>query len=270
VDSNTRKILVLEDNFTRNLGFERLLTDTLGQALAQKRAYAIRKFRFSYQKSLADWFQQTNTTTYPTNYQLLGISSDSTNLFFAKLEELHRGYFVKGWGGIDSVFCSLMPDYGFVHLKTALNGDLSACKHPETSVSLLVWDMPNTENSLLDYPAAYYQLSGMGVASFLLAYPRNAQYNQPSNEQILARFYQYLGQGLDTDEALQLAKLDFLNTANAQTASPEFWDNFRLVGNVRTFAPSPKIRIWWYFLPLGGIILIGWWAWRGLKQRRKF
>jgi CHAT domain-containing protein len=71
--------------------------------------------------------------------------------------------------------------------------------------------------------------------------------NQPTYR-LTESFYQYLHQGLPLDEALQKAKLDFLNSPNREDRLPFYWASTVLAGNTERVAIEPPSalasRIW--------------------------
>lgn len=60
------------------------------------------------------------------------------------------------------------------------------------------------------------------------------QIDEQSSSQVLEYFYDYLEEGKRKDEALRLAKLDYLKTAEGRTLHPQYWAGLILMGN-----PSP-------------------------------
>lgn len=56
--------------------------------------------------------------------------------------------------------------------------------------------------------------------------------NDQAAYEIVEGFYRHLKMGKDKDEALQLAKLDFIGKDDARVASPFFWSPFILIGDV--------------------------------------
>lgn len=78
--------------------------------------------------------------------------------------------------------------------------------------------------------------------------------NDQSTRQIMERFYFHLKAGKPKDEALYLAKHDYLSSAAADRINPVFWSTFVLIGDA-TPVFSPDYTIWFYFL--GGILILG-------------
>ncbi len=77
--------------------------------------------------------------------------------------------------------------------------------------------------------------------------------DEQSSAKIIENFYGYLKSGLAKDEALQLAKLDYLKTAKGRTINPEYWAGLVLIGNTSPIdINSTNPTVFW----LIGIIII--------------
>jgi CHAT domain-containing protein len=57
--------------------------------------------------------------------------------------------------------------------------------------------------------------------------------DEKSSMQILDNFYQYLRQNMPKDEALQKAKLDYLDTSEGRLQSPQYWAGLVILGDVK-------------------------------------
>ncbi|WP_396591633.1 CHAT domain-containing protein [Allomuricauda sp. R78024] len=79
------------------------------------------------------------------------------------------------------------------------------------------------------------------------------QIDEQSSTQILGFFYSYLENGQPKDEALRLAKLDYLKTAEGRTLHPQYWAGLVLMGNTSPIEISQPFPWLWV---IGGIILI--------------
>ena len=71
---------------------------------------------------------------------------------------------------------------------------------------------------------------------------------------LIKDFYSHLAQGIPKDEALQNAKLNYLETANDFTSHPFFWASFIHVGSNTPIKLMPTTEWWQYFL-YGALIL---------------
>ena len=66
---------------------------------------------------------------------------------------------------------------------------------------------------------------------------------------IMVSFYHYLKDGKPKNEALQLAKLNYLNTTNdALLKHPYYWAGFIISGDVSPITSQPNYYIWLYVI----------------------
>ncbi|MEZ5058036.1 MAG: CHAT domain-containing tetratricopeptide repeat protein [Saprospiraceae bacterium] len=72
-------------------------------------------------------------------------------------------------------------------------------------------------------------------------------------------FYQNLKNGMSKDEALQKAKLRYLEAADPLTAHPYFWAGTMIVGNMEPVFVKTNSFYWWVFLLLGILLAMGIW-----------
>jgi CHAT domain-containing protein len=83
---------------------------------------------------------------------------------------------------------------------------------------------------------------------------------------LVEAFFNYLQQGKTKDEALRLAKLDFLkNDENFEMTHPFFWAGLAASGDMRALdLPEKSLNgwNWWWILVLVGGITLGFWWWR--------
>lgn len=88
---------------------------------------------------------------------------------------------------------------------------------------------------------------------------------------IVEAFFKYLQAGKPKDEALRLAKLDFLRDPNnAEASSPYFWAGIMVTGDLQAMdlppVPQPVRR--WPFVVLSGVVLGGGWWWMRRRKAR--
>ena len=79
--------------------------------------------------------------------------------------------------------------------------------------------------------------------------------NDQTTVGIMKSFYKHLGEGLEKDEALQQAKLEYLQQAGAVLAHPYFWAGFVLLGDTSTV--EIKSQDYQLMAGLSVILLIG-------------
>jgi CHAT domain-containing protein/tetratricopeptide (TPR) repeat protein len=76
-----------------------------------------------------------------------------------------------------------------------------------------------------------------------------------AGSKIMENFYKYLSDGMAKDEALRMAKLDYINNISPSFANPHFWASYALLGD-----NSALINHWWqqrwFFWPAAGFVLI--------------
>ena len=76
-----------------------------------------------------------------------------------------------------------------------------------------------------------------------------------STSEIMISFYKYLTTGVRKDEALRLAKLDYLgNVEDPELAHPYYWAGFVVFGDTRPLLPPKGKLMWWI---LSGVLVFG-------------
>lgn len=84
---------------------------------------------------------------------------------------------------------------------------------------------------------------------------------------ISEKFNEYLAEGMDKDEALQKAKLYFMQTNSNEKLLPYYWANMILIGNTDAIKPeTSNDNFWWW---VAGIILVSVMMTFVLKKKRK-
>jgi hypothetical protein len=79
---------------------------------------------------------------------------------------------------------------------------------------------------------------------------------------LMLLFYEELEKGLPKDVALQMAKQQYLATAqNPDLGHPFFWAGFVLNGNAEPLRGANSYGWYWVVLGVIGVLGIGWW-WR--------
>jgi CHAT domain-containing protein len=211
------------------------------------------------------------------------------------LSDKYRGVFYSGEDANEAEFKRIAPYYGILHL--AMHSVVNE-ENPSRSSLAFTETLDTTEdNFLMAYEIKQMQLNsalvvlsacetgygkyehGEGVLSvgnsFMYAGSRSLittlwQLNDQTAPPVILDFYAQLQTKVDKDEALRKSKLAFLDNNNTLASHPAFWACFVQVGDYSPLIMSERIQIWWYLLPVGFVVLIGWWARRALRQRRKF
>lgn len=80
------------------------------------------------------------------------------------------------------------------------------------------------------------------------------QVDDKATSSLMAYFYEELAKGISKDEALQQAKLRYLESANPITANPFFWGSAVTIGDAK-----PVVSNTWYYCLIGGI------AWKKVR-----
>ncbi len=81
--------------------------------------------------------------------------------------------------------------------------------------------------------------------------------NDQSTSEIMSYFYAHLKEGYAKDEALRLAKLNYLDHADPVAAHPYFWANIVAIGEMEPLTTTGKgFKQQWLFYLLGLIVLV--------------
>lgn len=198
------------------------------------------------------------------------------------LSKAFQGYFGFDEGASERLFKEKAADYAVIHL--AVHGVLDY-KHPILSSLIFTEDGDSVENSFLQaYEISNLKLNadlvvlsacetgfgvfekGNGIASlarsFMYAGASSMvvtlwQVNDYATAKIMENLYSNLSNGLSKSEALQQAKLDFMQRATGIGQHPAFWSPFVLIGNDAPVQISRK-RDWMFWAMLiTGILVLG-------------
>lgn len=86
----------------------------------------------------------------------------------------------------------------------------------------------------------------LGINNLLLSRGAKAVITSPyqtidqSSAYIFEKFYHYLFKGVTIEDALQLAKLDYLKTHTGIEAHPQYWSTYELTSNVKDLRLAPE------------------------------
>ncbi|MBI9038217.1 MAG: CHAT domain-containing protein [Bacteroidales bacterium] len=91
-----------------------------------------------------------------------------------------------------------------------------------------------------------------------------------SGSEIMAGFYSYLKEGFSKDEAIRLAKIDYLTTANQIGSHPYFWSAYVGIGNTRPLVSNPNTKIIWIVSILTCLIIFSFlfYKWKLLARKK--
>ncbi len=204
------------------------------------------------------------------------------------LQKEFEGYFAFDYAATEKAFKNLAPNYGIIHL--AMHGILHP-KHPDLSSLAFTEDGDSLEDNFLQaHEISQMQLqaglvvlsacetgygifqAGNGVASLAQSFAYAGvpamlmtlwQINDASTALIMERFYQNLANGMNKAQALQKAKLSYLELAaesNDLMGHPAFWAAFVQFGDQRPLKLYPKqqgLNPWWWFaIGLGALMAL--------------
>ena len=82
--------------------------------------------------------------------------------------------------------------------------------------------------------------------------------------QIMTSFYKYLKNGKTKDEALRMAKIDYLDKSNSRLAHPHYWMSFKAIGDPSPIYTSNDI----YFFGLLIILIVAFAIDQGLRMKK--
>ncbi|MEO0572700.1 MAG: CHAT domain-containing protein, partial [Bacteroidota bacterium] len=82
------------------------------------------------------------------------------------------------------------------------------------------------------------------------------QIDEQSSTQILEHFYNYLEEGKRKDEALRLAKLDYLKTAEGRTLHPQYWAGLILMGDTKSIEISKQVPLGYWLVGLFFLVVV--------------
>ena len=87
-----------------------------------------------------------------------------------------------------------------------------------------------------------------------------------STKELMEGFYRYIKAGKAKDEALHLAKLDYLDNHRTINAHPFYWASFIAMGDMTPIDLGPSISPLWWVL-IGVVVVVVFLIWR--KRRSK-
>jgi CHAT domain-containing protein len=201
------------------------------------------------------------------------------------------GFSATGTEATKERFMVLAPDYAVLHLAThavasdsnqadtyiAFNANGTTAEHARRLYEQEVYALPLSRVKLVILSACETGkgklVSGEGVMSLARAFSYAGcqsvitslwKADDASTAFIMRRLHQNLQEGLRQDEALQRAKIDYLQSdAPARLKSPSFWAHIVLIGDNDALVKPHTNWVWWA-LASGIIIGLAVWA---IKKR---
>ena len=83
------------------------------------------------------------------------------------------------------------------------------------------------------------------------------------------KFHQYLSEGMNKDEALQEAKLYFIQNSDNEKLLPYYWANMILMGDAKPVQLAADHTMWWWFGGLCGLLIIAFIIFRRRNAKAK-
>ncbi len=289
--AKTDRLVILPDGPLYYLPFDLLLTEPVdsGQLLQFHRyPYAVRKVSFSYQHSAALWLQQKRQPVKRSGYWLGVAPSFSGNLpdlppLRHNQEEvktiqssLYRTRTVLGDRANRDRFRQLAqrarilhlathgqadPDQGlFSYLAFAEAGDSISPKLYARELQTMRLPVDLVVLSACQTGLGSYE-RGEGLVSLTRALQEAGarstlttlwSIDDAKSSALMRSFYRYLRQGLPKDQALQQARLDYLDENRGEFAHPFFWAAYIPQGDMRSLKLYPG---WYSWLMWGGIAI---------------
>ncbi|MCE7996445.1 MAG: CHAT domain-containing protein [Roseivirga sp.] len=264
-DTEVSRMTIIADDKLNLLPFELLVTKKQDDLTSFKQAhYLIHDYIISYQLSASN--MQTGTLArnrkgiLAFGYDGEGIADERSGLgglpgAVAEVEFLRSnftGTFYSGNSGDKRRFLEKAKDYDVLHLALHGKADLnnrfnsSLIFNGDTDYSLNTYDLYGIRLNprMVVLSACESGVGKLSTAEGSFSVARGfASVGVPSivttlwkvNDQIGAdivkKFYENLKAGLSKDEALQKAKLTFLESSDSNTSSPYFWGSFIVIGD---------------------------------------
>jgi len=80
--------------------------------------------------------------------------------------------------------------------------------------------------------------------------------NEASSSEIIQKFYTHITKGMERDQALQRAKVAYLESANSKDAHPFYWSNIFAVGDTQPLIKGTNFRRYIWMAVLIGLALV--------------
>lgn len=209
-------------------------------------------------------------------------------------EFLGFGTVLKGDEATEAAFKEKGGDYKVIHFATH---GMANDEHPDFSLLafteipdsienefLYVRDLYNMELNadMVVLSACETGLGEMRKAEGVISLARGFSYagaksifttlwsvNDQATYRIVEGFYKQLKAGKTKDEALHLAKVDFIESSNNLTAHPFLWSPYVLVGDMSPIEALKEGFPWIYMAIGGGVLLLAFLGFGAMRMKRK-
>jgi CHAT domain-containing protein/tetratricopeptide (TPR) repeat protein len=259
-------LLISPDAQLQNLSFDALKYNSSD--------YLIKQHSIQYAFSAATYF---NHQVPVDNKRIIAFYPDFTNTEYAVLNNQKEHSILKSFpdynvytskDAVKSNFISLCNTAGIIHIASHLIVDTvaplqSALVFQPTANYLLpindIWKL-NIGSQLITLAACQSNFgklqNGEGIQNFAWAFQYAGAHNilstqwnasDKSTSTIVSDFYKHLKRGNSKQSALQLAKIDYLDKADAIGAEPFYWANYNLFGDATPIKIAPDFlsKFWW-------------------------
>jgi CHAT domain-containing protein/tetratricopeptide (TPR) repeat protein len=223
--------------------------------------------------------------------ELIPLDAISTEL--EALKPTMKGKYYYGKAANEKTFKEEANQYAILHL--AMHGILNK-KHPIlSSLAFTENGDPDEDNFLQAFEISQMKLNaelvvlsacetgygkfkqGEGVMSLARSFMYAGvpsmvvsmwQVNDASTSIIMSVFYNNLAQGMDKAEALQKAKLSYIDKARDITMHPAFWAPFIQLGDSSPIQLQQQGSKWFWLLGIVGVLAVSFAFWRFGKQKK--
>lgn len=274
---------IVPDGFLNYLPFEALITETISSGSTPDfigLPYLIKEqsIRYSYSASVPQspgrkrWKKSRVLAMAPFSGENLPKTGN-------EMEEVDKHFttsLFQGAAGTETEFQSQANDFDVLHLATHGTIDVQNPRQsylsfaPDTTDGRLhVYELENMDlNARLAILSACETgagnfVSGEGVMSLARGFTYAGvpsilmslwKVDDSSGTDLISDFYEGLSSEVNKAQALQAAKLNYLDNADQLHAHPYFWSQFVLVGDP---APIKSIPTWQLWITLVGLVLLG-------------
>jgi CHAT domain-containing protein len=289
------RVIICPDNFI--IPFEALCTDNIGKK------FLLNQYAFSYvysarylmkkynsEKAMGDFigFAPVSFNSYlhepelkPSETSLkqsaayygskkLFLNTQATRYNFLNLSSNYTVINVFSHASADT---SLNEPILYMHDSTIKLSELQILQRPATE--LIVLSACETNVGQVAAGEGIYSLArGFSAAGIPAVAATLWNADEESIYTISEKFHEYLAAGIPKDEALQKAKIYYIQKSASDNQFPFYWANMILIGNSDSLLLSANLKtqsnnyIWWIFLA-AAFILTGILLWKRVSQKNK-
>ncbi len=287
---NIQKLIIVPDKELHYLPFELLVTseaDPDDQEDFKSFDYVMMDYQIRYANSATWLINRSKHNRNPNHKKVVAFAPDFTanetkqlNWNMEEVEEISSQWpstLYKSGFASEMVFKSEAIDYDIIHLATHAEVDNERPFHSRFILGsneiedgfLYTAELLNLQlNSSLAVLSACETGSGKlaegeGMMSLANAFSYAGcpsvvmslwSVDDKSTSELMGDLYKYLGEGLEKDEALRQAKLEFLENSQGLRTHPYYWAGFIALGNNDPI--SKGYSLWLYLVVSLGVILI--------------